>query len=146
MSALYSPKPQVKSSFSKSGLVEGAIVEITGQQLKIKTFDGQNGQRLSIELIDARLGYIGTVGQGQAPQQQAPQQAPAQGGYQQPQQQRPAPQQQMQQGGYGNQPQQSASCRKACHNRESSDQQPQWCNTLRWTATAKNVGYPSNKH
>ncbi|AUR85514.1 nucleic acid-binding, OB-fold protein [Vibrio phage 1.076.O._10N.286.51.B7] len=66
--------------FYKSGLVEGAIVEITGQQLKIKTFDGQNGQRLSIELIDARLGYIGTVGQGQAPQQQAP----AQGGYQQP--------------------------------------------------------------
>ncbi len=89
--------------FYKSGLVEGAIVEITGQQLKIKTFEGQNGQRLSIELIDARLGYIGTVGQGQAPQQQAPQQ----GGYQQSQQQRPAPQQQqMQQGGYGGQQQQ----------------------------------------
>ena len=28
--------------FYKSGLVEGAIVEITGQQLKIKTFEGQN--------------------------------------------------------------------------------------------------------
>ncbi|AUR95630.1 hypothetical protein NVP1210O_08 [Vibrio phage 1.210.O._10N.222.52.C2] len=83
--------------FYKSALVAGSIVEVSYQQQKIKSFDGQNGPVLSIELIDAKVGYIGTVGQGQAPQQQQ------QGGYQQPQQQRPAAQPnqpQNNQGGY----------------------------------------------
>lgn len=65
-------------AFYQTALVEGAIVEISGRQQKIRTFDGQNGQVFSIELLDASLGYIGTPG-GQQPQQ-----APAQQ-YQQPQ-------------------------------------------------------------
>ena len=56
-------------NFYKSALVEGAIVEVTGKQEKIKTFDGQNGQILSIELIDASIGYIGTTGAAQPAQQ-----------------------------------------------------------------------------
>lgn len=82
--------------FYQQALVAGAVVEVMGKQEKIKTFDGQNGQKLSIELIDASLGMIHT---GDQPQQQAPQQGWApqqqqqpQGGYQQQ-----APQQQYQQ-------------------------------------------------
>lgn len=84
-------------AFYQTALVEGAIVEVSGRQQKIKTFDGQNGQSISIELLNAELGYVGTPGadQGQQPQQgyQQPQQ---QGGYQQPQQMQ-QPQQQYQQ-------------------------------------------------
>lgn len=94
--------------FYQQALVAGAIVEVMGKQEKIKTFDGQNGQKLSIELLDASLGMIHTGEQSQqnnqAPQQQgyAPQQ---QGGYQQqaPQQQQYQQAPQQQQGGYQNQ-------------------------------------------
>jgi single-strand DNA-binding protein len=96
--------------FYQQALVEGSVVEVMGKQEKIKTFDGQNGQKLSIELLDASLGMIHTVDQPQqqAPQQPgyAPQQQQAQGGYQQQnaphqQQYQQAPQQQ--QGGFQNQ-------------------------------------------
>ena len=95
-------KAPAQIQFYQSALVEGAIIEVSGDQQKIKTFDGQNGQSISIELLNAKLGYIHSPNQ-QAPQQQAQQggfqqQAPQQqGGFQQ-QQQGFAPQQQ--QGGY----------------------------------------------
>ena len=74
--------------FYQQALVAGAVVEVVGKQEKIKVFDGQNGQKLSIELLDASLGMIHTGEQHQqnAPQQgYAPQQGGAQGNYQQPQ-------------------------------------------------------------
>lgn len=99
--------------FYQQALVVGAVVEVVGKQEKIKVFDGQNGQKLSIELLDASLGMIHTGDQhqqnatqhGYAPQQNAPQQAPNQQ-YQQQQQQAPSQQQYQQapQGGF--QPQQ----------------------------------------
>ena len=89
--------------FYQQALVAGAVVEVMGKQEKIRTFEGQNGLKLSIELIDASLGMIHTGDQpqqqqqGYAQQQQANQQHQPQhqGGYnQQPAQQRqPAPQQ-----------------------------------------------------
>jgi len=82
-------KAPAQIQFYQSALVEGAIIEISGDQQKIKTFDGQNGQSISIELLNAKLGYI------HSPNQQAPQQQVQQGGFQQ--QQGYAPQQQ---GGY----------------------------------------------
>ena len=82
-------KAPAQIQFYQSALAEGAIIEVSGDQQKIKTFDGQNGQSISIELLNAKLGYI------HSPNQQPPQQ---QGGFQQ-QQQGFAPQQQ-QQGGY----------------------------------------------
>ena len=90
--------------FYQQALVSGAVVEVMGKQEKIKVFDGQNGQKLSIELLDASLGMIhtGDQPQQQAPQQQgyAPQQQQPQGGYQQPPQQQyqQAPQHQPQGG------------------------------------------------
>lgn len=77
--AIFAKSPN-QIQFYQSALVEGAIVEISAEQLKVYAFDGQNGQILTIEMLNARLGYVHSP-QGQAPQQ---------GGYSQPQQpQRP---------------------------------------------------------
>ena len=103
-------KQQRQIEFYQSALVAGSIVEVTGQKLAIKQFQGNNGLSLSIELLDASIGFIGTAGAPQAqgqqqqgyqqqPQQQRPQQngyAQASGGMQRPQQQM----QQQPQGGY----------------------------------------------
>ncbi len=72
--------------FLRNNLIKGAVIEVTGQQAKIKTFDGQQGQSHSIELIDAKLGYVhsGTQdSQQSAPQnsQQAPSQSSPLGYY-----------------------------------------------------------------
>lgn len=91
-------KQQRQIEFYQSALVAGSIVEVTGQKLAIKQFQGNNGLSLSIELLDASIGFIGTAGAQQAqcnqPQQQRPQQngyAQASGGMQRPQQQPQAP-------------------------------------------------------
>jgi len=102
-------KQQRQVEFYQSALVAGSIVEVTGQKLAIKQFQGNNGLSLSIELLDASIGFIGTAG---APQSQGQQQ-----GYQQQPQQRPQknsyaqasggmqrPQQQMQQPVYNEPP------------------------------------------
>lgn len=74
--------------FMRGSLVEGAIVEVTASNEKIKSFDGNNGPVLSIQLLECKLGYVNSPQQGapaQAPQQpaygQAPQQPPAQPAY-----------------------------------------------------------------
>lgn len=97
-------KQQRQVEFYQSALVAGSIVEVTGQKLAIKQFQGNNGLSLSIELLDASIGFIGTAGAQQAQgqqqqqgyqqpqQQQRPQQnayAQASGGMQRPQQQQP---------------------------------------------------------
>lgn len=64
--------------FYQSALVEGAIVEITGGEQKIRQFDGNNGPVLSIEIMGAKLGFVGQSAQAPAhPQQHAPQQQQA---------------------------------------------------------------------
>ncbi len=106
-------KQQRQVEFYQSALVAGSIVEVTGQKLAIKQFQGNNGLSLSIELLDASIGFIGTAGaqqaQGQQPQQgyQQPQQRQQQNGYVQASSGMQRPQQQPQ-GGYqrpSNQPQ-----------------------------------------
>ena len=104
--AIFAKNPN-QVNFLQSALIEGAIVEITARQAKIDEYEG----KYSIELIDASIGYIGTVGAPQqqqaAPQQYAPQQQQYTGQpqQQQPQQQQPQQQQQVQQP-YTGQPQQ----------------------------------------
>lgn len=80
--------------FYQNVLVAGSIIEVSAEQLKIDTFNGDNGPVVSIDMLNARLGFVFTG--DQAPQQQQNQQqqqqyAPQQGGY------APAPQN----GGYG---------------------------------------------
>ena len=72
---------QVK--FYQDVLIEGSVIEVSCEQLKIDSFDGTNGPMLSVDMLNARLGYVHT-GQQVPQQQQAPQQQ-----YQQPQQQAP---------------------------------------------------------
>ena len=94
--------------FYQQALVEGSVIEISGTTQKIKSFDGQNGQILSIEIHDAKLGFVHT-GQ-QSPQQQGGYQQPQQAPQQQQQQQYRAPQQQPQQNYQAPQQQQYAPC------------------------------------
>lgn len=107
-SAVIFAKSPNQISFYQSALVEGAVVEVSAQQLKIDNYEGQNGVIQSIEMINAQLGYVFNPNQ-QAPQQQynnAPQQNAPQGGYNQAPQQGGYQQQAPQQGGYA--PQQQA--------------------------------------
>ena len=87
-------KAPAQVQFYQQALVEGAIVEVSGDKLKIRQFQGNNGLSLSIELLDAKLGFVyapqSSTNQAQAPQQQRPQQ-------QSNQAPRPAPQQYQQQ-------------------------------------------------
>lgn len=88
-------KNQSQIDFLRGALVEGSVVELFGESIKVDPFVKDDGSTMiTLELNNARLGYVGTT--GQAPQQQAqgfqPQQQ-AQGFHQPPQ----APQQQMQQ-------------------------------------------------
>lgn len=52
--------------FYRSALVAGAVIELSGESQKIKQFQGQNGLMLSIELLNARIGYVHNP-QGQQP-------------------------------------------------------------------------------
>ena len=93
-------KNQQQIDFLRGALVEGSVVELFGESIKVDPFVKDDGSTMiTLELNNARLGYVGTI--GQAPQQQSqgfhqPPQAPRQQaqGFQ-PQQQ--APQQQIQQ-------------------------------------------------
>jgi len=96
-------KAPAQVQFYQQVLVEGAVVEVSGEKLKIRQFQGNNGLSLSIELLDAKLGFVN-----------APQQAPAQQPQQQQRQpQQPAPQRQQPPQGYqpmiGRPPQQNHS-------------------------------------
>tara|TARA_R110000850_G_scaffold29047_3_gene80480 strand:+ start:61 stop:549 length:489 start_codon:yes stop_codon:yes gene_type:complete len=99
-SAVIFAKSAGQIQFYQNALIEGSIVEVSAEQLKVDSFQGKEGVILSIDMLNARLGYVHTV-QG-APQQQQQQQQ-NQGGFQQQLQQH----QQQQQGGY-NQSQQQA--------------------------------------
>ena len=90
-SAVIFAKSAGQIQFYTDALVAGAIVEVTAEQLKIDSFQGNESVMLTIDMLNARLGYVFS---GQAPnnQQAAPQ---TQGGYSQP-----APQGQ---GGFANQ-------------------------------------------
>ena len=85
--------------FYQQVLVKGSIVEVTAEQLKVSSYDGNNGTVLYAEMLNARLGYV-SDGQ-QAPQQsglqqqaqQQAQQQQLQQNYQQNQQQQPQQQQ-----------------------------------------------------
>jgi single-strand DNA-binding protein len=88
-------KAPAQVQFYQQVLVEGAIVEVSGDKLKIRQFQGNNGLSLSIELLDAKLGFVNahqsSNGQAQAPQQQRHQpQQQSQQSYNQPRQQPPA--------------------------------------------------------
>jgi len=82
-------KAPAQVQFYQSVLVKDSIVELTGDKLAIKQYQGQNGLQLSIQLLDAKLGVAyapqgaATAQQPSLQQQRPARQSPAQGGYQQ---------------------------------------------------------------
>lgn len=84
-------KAPAQVQFYQQTLVEGSIIEVSGDKLAIKQFQGQNGLSLSIELLDAKLGFVFSPNQqpSQQPQRQA---QPPQQGYNQPMQRQAPPQ------------------------------------------------------
>lgn len=110
-------KAPAQINFYRDILREGAIVEVSCDQLKIKSFDGQNGTMLSLEMLNAKLGYAHNPNQQQGQPQQFAQQ-PAQGYAQHPQQ----PMQPQQ--GYG-QPQQPMQQQAPMQGNNAGFQQPQ---------------------
>jgi single-stranded DNA-binding protein len=94
-SAVVFAKAPAQIQFYQQVLVEGAIVEVSGDKLKIRQFQGNNGLSLSIELLDAKLGFVNapqsSTNQAQTPQQQRQQQPQQpQQSYNQQRQQPPA--------------------------------------------------------
>lgn len=88
-------KAPAQVQFYQQVLIEGAVVEVSGDKLKIRQFQGNNGLSLSIELLDAKLGFVNSpqssTNQAQQPQQQRPQpQQQPQQSYNQQRQQPPA--------------------------------------------------------
>ena len=75
---IFSKNPN-QIAYLQQVLVEGAVVSVSGESIKVDQYEGQNGLSLTLELQNARIEYAYNP-QGQA--QQAPQQ-----GYQPPQQQ-----------------------------------------------------------
>lgn len=92
-SAVVFAKAPGQIQFYRNVLVEGAVVEIMAEQLRIDSFQGDNGAILSIDMLNAKLGYVFAPQVQQQPQQGFQQQAPQQ----QFQQQAPTQQQQWQQ-------------------------------------------------
>lgn len=84
-------KAPAQVQFYQNVLVEGAVVEVSGDKQKIRQFQGQNGLSLSIELLDAKLGFVFAPNQ-QPSQQPQRQTQPPQQGYNQPMQRQAPPQ------------------------------------------------------
>lgn len=63
-------KPGAQADYYRSVLVEGGIVEITGESIKVDVYQGQNGQSITLELLNARIGFAssGQAQNGQASQ------------------------------------------------------------------------------
>ena len=64
--------------FYQNVLVAGSVIEVSAEQLKIDTFNGDNGQVVSIDMLNARLGFVFTGDQQPNQQQQSQQYAPQQ--------------------------------------------------------------------
>lgn len=78
-------KAPAQVQFYQSVLVKDSIVELTGDKLAIKQYQGQSGLQLSIQLLDAKLG-VAYAPQGASPAQQPAAQRPAPQAAPQPQQ------------------------------------------------------------
>ncbi|HID1832212.1 TPA: hypothetical protein ACXGMM_000834 [Escherichia coli] len=55
------------ADYYRSVLVEGGIVEITGENIRVDVYQGQNGQSINLELLNAKIGFA-TSGNSQQQQ------------------------------------------------------------------------------
>ena len=76
-SAVIFAKSPGQVKFYQDVLIAGSVVEVSAEQLKVNSFDGQKGTVLSIDMLNARLGYVFSPTQGQQQQTQSQQSTPA---------------------------------------------------------------------
>lgn len=67
-SAVIFAKPGPQADYYRNVFVEGGIVEVTGENIRLDIYDGQNGQSITLELLNARVGFA-TSGQANGNQQ-----------------------------------------------------------------------------
>ncbi|MDK1085970.1 hypothetical protein QMW77_18270 [Cronobacter sakazakii] len=66
-SAAVFAKPGPQADYYRGVLVEGSIVELTGDSIKVDVYQGNNGQTITLELQNAKVGFASS-GQQQSPQ------------------------------------------------------------------------------
>lgn len=49
-------KPGPQADYYRNVLVDGTVVEISGDTIRVDVYDGQNGQAITLELQNARIG------------------------------------------------------------------------------------------
>lgn len=69
-SAAVFAKPGPLADYYRSVLVEGSVVEIYGDTIKVDVYDGNNGQSITLELQNARIGFAQSGAAQGKPQQQ----------------------------------------------------------------------------
>ena len=72
-------KSPAQIQFYNDALVEGAMVVVSGEKLAVETFDGSNGQVITLSILNANVEAVNFGGQQRAAAQQhqaAPQPAP----------------------------------------------------------------------
>ncbi|EGZ6857668.1 hypothetical protein SMZ82_002381 [Cronobacter malonaticus] len=56
-SAAVFARPGPQADYYRSVLVEGSIVELTGDSIKVDVYQGNNGQTITLELQNAKVGF-----------------------------------------------------------------------------------------
>ncbi|MFS7306563.1 hypothetical protein [Rahnella inusitata] len=69
-SAVIFAKAGAQADFYRSVLVEGGVVEVSGENIKVDVYEGQNGQSITLELLNARIGFAQSGQHQGKPQQQ----------------------------------------------------------------------------
>ncbi|WKZ93573.1 hypothetical protein P0E69_06680 [Chimaeribacter arupi] len=56
-SAVLFAKPGSQADYYRGVLSEGSVVELFGDNIKVDVYQGQSGQSITLELLNARLGF-----------------------------------------------------------------------------------------
>lgn len=62
-SAAVFAKPGPQADYYRGVLVEGSIVELTGDSIKVDVYQGNNGQTITLELQNAKVGFASSAHQ-----------------------------------------------------------------------------------
>lgn len=60
-------KNQAQIDYLQGNLIEGAVVTVSGETIAVNVFNGQNGQKITLALNNARLDYIASPSVARAP-------------------------------------------------------------------------------
>ncbi|HGM5832561.1 TPA: hypothetical protein ACKP36_000934 [Serratia marcescens] len=72
-SAAVFAKPGPQADYYRNVLVEGSVVEISGETIRVDVYDGQNGQVITLELQNARIGFVQSASNQGKPQKNSDQ-------------------------------------------------------------------------